>query len=106
METSLHRDLKTLYVGQDAQFEVSLGGYRIDVMSGGHLVEIQHGSLAAIRDKVKTLLNDHPPAGRPLKTALQQVTPRAEMMTRKAPFFRWQRPLRNLPAVFTKHLAG
>ena len=60
METSLHRDLKTLYAGQDAQFEVSLGGYRIDVMSGGHLVEIQHGSLAAIRDKVKTLLNDHP----------------------------------------------
>lgn len=60
METSLHRDLKTLYAGQDAQFEVSLGGYRVDVMSGGHLVEIQHASLAAIRDKVKTLLNDHP----------------------------------------------
>ncbi len=39
METSLHRDLKTLYAGQDAQFEVSLSGYRIDVMSGGHLVE-------------------------------------------------------------------
>ena len=60
METSLHRDLKTLYAGQDAQFEVSLGGYRIDVMSGGRLVEIQHGSLAAIRDKVKTLLKNHP----------------------------------------------
>jgi hypothetical protein len=60
METSLHRDLKTLYAGEDAQFEVSLDGYRIDVMSGGRLIEIQHGSLAAIRDKVKTLLNDHP----------------------------------------------
>ena len=59
METSLHRDLKTLYAGQNAQFEVPLGGYRIDVMSGSRLVEIQHGSLAAIRDKVKTLLNDH-----------------------------------------------
>ena len=59
METSLHRDLKTLYAGRDAQFEVSLDGYRIDVTSGGRLVEIQHGSLAAIRDKVKTLLNDH-----------------------------------------------
>ncbi len=59
METSLHRDLKTLYAGPDAQFEVSLGGYRIDVMSGGHLVEIQHGSLAAIRDKVKTLFKNH-----------------------------------------------
>jgi hypothetical protein len=59
METSLHHDLKTLYAGQDAQFEVSLGDYRIDVMSGGHLVEIQHGSLAAIRDKVKILLKHH-----------------------------------------------
>jgi hypothetical protein len=56
METSLHRDLKTLYAGRDAQFEVSLGGYRIDVVSGGRLVEIQHGSLAAIRDKVRALL--------------------------------------------------
>lgn len=28
METSLHRDLKTLYAGTDAQFEVSLGDYR------------------------------------------------------------------------------
>jgi len=59
METSLHRDLKTLYAGKDAQFEVSLGDYRIDVLSGGRLIEIQHGSLAAIRDKVKTLLADH-----------------------------------------------
>jgi hypothetical protein len=59
METSLHRDLKALYAGKDAQLEVSLGGYRIDAMSGSRLVEIQHGSLAAIRDKVKTLLADH-----------------------------------------------
>ena len=59
METSLHRDLKTLYADQDAQFEVSLGAYRIDVMSGDRLVEIQHGSLAAIRDKVEILLKHH-----------------------------------------------
>jgi hypothetical protein len=60
METSLHRALKTLYADGDAQFEVSLGGFRIDAVSGGCLVEIQHGSLAAIRDKVQTLLRDHP----------------------------------------------
>ncbi len=59
METSLHRDLKALYAGEDAQFEVPLGDYRIDVTCGGRLVEIQHGSLAAIRDKVKVLLKDH-----------------------------------------------
>ncbi len=59
METSLHRELKTFYAGTDAQFEVPLGEYRIDVVSNGMLVEIQHGSLAAIRDKVKTLLHQH-----------------------------------------------
>jgi hypothetical protein len=59
METSLHRDLKTLYADQDAQFEVSLDGYRIDVISDGRLVEIQHGSLTAIRDKVQVLLKNH-----------------------------------------------
>jgi hypothetical protein len=59
METSLHRDLKTLYGGQDVQFEVALGAHRIDVVAGGRLVEIQLGSLAAIRDKVRILVEDH-----------------------------------------------
>jgi hypothetical protein len=59
METSLHRDLKALYAHQSARFEVSLDGFRIDAVSRGRLVEIQHGSLAAIRDKVRTLLENH-----------------------------------------------
>jgi hypothetical protein len=59
METSLHRDLKTLYAGDDAQLEVPLSEYRIDVVQNDRLVEIQHGSLAAIRDKVRRLLEDH-----------------------------------------------
>jgi hypothetical protein len=59
METSLHRDLKALYAGRDASFEVTLGKYRIDVVSGDQLVEIQHGSLAAIRDKVRALVRRH-----------------------------------------------
>lgn len=59
METSLHRELKTYYAGDGAQFEVPVGKYRIDVVSEGRLVEIQHGSLAAIRDKVRELLEDH-----------------------------------------------
>lgn len=56
METSLHRDLKRLYAGRDARLEVRWGGYRIDAVNGEELVEIQHGSLAAIRDKVRHLL--------------------------------------------------
>ena len=59
METSLHRELKRLYADDDARFEVPIGKYRIDVVSAGRLIEIQHGSLAAIRDKVRRLLNDH-----------------------------------------------
>ena len=51
--------MKALYAGEDAQTEVTLGAYRIDVVSGDQLVEIQHGSLAAIRDKVRTLLAEH-----------------------------------------------
>ncbi len=59
METSLHRQLKSLYADDASQFEVPLGRYRIDVVNGGRLVEIQHGSLAAIRDKIRNLVGRH-----------------------------------------------
>lgn len=59
METSLHRQLKELYAEDASQTEITLGDYRIDVVSGEELVEIQHGSLAAIRDKINVLLDDH-----------------------------------------------
>src|SRR5271165_5263931 len=59
METSLHRDLKRLYAGEAAQCEVRLGRYRIDAIAEGELIEVQHGPLAAIRDKVRKLLTEH-----------------------------------------------
>jgi len=60
METSLHRELKALYaVGDDARTEVACEGYRIDVVAGGRLIEIQHSALSAIRDKVRKLLDGH-----------------------------------------------
>lgn len=59
METSLHRELKQVYAGDDARVEVPLGNYRIDVVRDGELIEIQHGSLAAIRSKVRALLRTH-----------------------------------------------
>jgi hypothetical protein len=55
METSLHRQLKENYADADALLEAPLDGFRIDVLSGDRLVEIQHGSLAAIRDKIAKL---------------------------------------------------
>jgi hypothetical protein len=61
METSLHRQLKELYAGDGdgAAVEVPLGQYRIDVVAGQELIEIQHGSLSAIRGKVAKLLKKH-----------------------------------------------
>lgn len=59
METSLHRALKEHYAGSGAQTEVRLGSFRIDAVVDGRLVEIQHGSLAAIRDKIRQLLTEH-----------------------------------------------
>lgn len=59
METSLHRQLKQLYAHSGAEQEVTLGDYRIDVVNPDALVEIQHGSLSAIRDKIACLLKKH-----------------------------------------------
>lgn len=59
METSLHRQLKLLYAKDGAPQEVPLGEFRIDVVVGDELVEIQHGGLAAIRDKVAKLVRSH-----------------------------------------------
>jgi hypothetical protein len=59
METSLHRQLKQHYAAEGAQCEVVLAGYRIDAVVDGRLFEIQHGSLAAIRDKIAALLAKH-----------------------------------------------
>jgi hypothetical protein len=69
-ETTLHRQLKELYAGPtsvttdgdvaaDVRTEVKLGRYRIDVVRDRELIEIQHGSLAAIRAKVIALTSEH-----------------------------------------------
>lgn len=59
METTLHRQLKALYAGDAEQQEVRLAGYRIDAIAGERLIEIQYGSLGAIRDKIRTLVAAH-----------------------------------------------
>ena len=59
METTLHRQLKALYAGPEACVEQRLEGFRIDAVRDSQLVEIQHGSLGAIRDKIARLLKSH-----------------------------------------------
>jgi hypothetical protein len=59
METTLHRQLKELYAADDERREVSIDGYRIDAVAGGRLIEVQSAPLAAIRRKVRHLLERH-----------------------------------------------
>ena len=58
METTLHRQLKDHYREPGSQLEVKLGRFRIDVVNGERLVEIQRSGLSAIRDKINKLLRD------------------------------------------------
>ena len=64
METSLHRQLKDHFatvrgLGHKGEVEVQLDKFRIDVVRGKLLVEVQHGGLSAIRDKIRKLCNEH-----------------------------------------------
>ena len=58
METTLHRQLKMEFSDPGSQQEVQLGRYRIDVVNGDRLVEIQRSGLSSIRDKIGRLLDD------------------------------------------------
>lgn len=59
METTLHRQLKDHYAGTRGDQEVRVGGFRIDIVIGRKLVEIQHSSLGSLRHKVRELLRTH-----------------------------------------------
>lgn len=59
METSLHRQLKAHYASDGALVEQRIGRYRIDVLDGDELIEIQLASLSAIRDKIAALVKQH-----------------------------------------------
>ncbi|MEZ6121447.1 MAG: hypothetical protein R3C28_33495 [Pirellulaceae bacterium] len=79
METSLHRTLKNIYAGVAGQSEVKLDSFRIDAICGDQLVEIQHGSLAAIRPKIKKLLA----AGHDVRV-VKPIVARKRLVKRKA----------------------
>lgn len=82
METSLHRQLKMRYAATEAQTEVVVNDFRIDAIAEcGELIEIQHASLGALRDKTNKLLASR-------KTKLRIVKPiiaRKRLVTVKKP---------------------
>ncbi len=60
MATLLHQQLKQHYVSDSGRHEVAVGAFRIDAVDRrGRLIEIQCASLSAIRDKIRTLVEDH-----------------------------------------------
>ena len=83
METSLHKQLKSLYAGPDAATEVSVHGFRIDAIGKrGELIEVQHASLGALRNKAIKLL-DHQPRLR--LRIVKPIVARKRIVTLSAP---------------------
>jgi hypothetical protein len=60
MPTDLHIALQEYYAGADGATEAQLDGYRVDVLRGGVVYEVQTGSFGAIRRKVEDLAQRHP----------------------------------------------
>lgn len=59
METTLHRQLKEYYAAAHGGTEVTVDRFRIDAVVDDELIEVQLGSLSAIRLKVERLLRKH-----------------------------------------------
>ena len=58
METRLHQQLKERYRQPDSEVEVRLDRFRIDVVNGNRLVEIQRSGLSTIKKKSIILLDN------------------------------------------------
>jgi len=53
-ETSLHRDLKFSYAGQNGRTEAEVGGFVADgISASGEFIEIQTTNFAALREKIR-----------------------------------------------------
>lgn len=88
MEFTLHQQLKHQYAGRRGKVEVIVGDYRIDAVRGKELIEIQYGSLAAIRRKIDALLTDghRVRVVKPLvahKTIIRQEQPDGPVISRR-----------------------
>jgi hypothetical protein len=58
-EGSLHAQLKAWYREPGDRVEQPVGGYVIDLVRGGTLIEIQTGGFAPLRRKLERLLDEH-----------------------------------------------
>ena len=75
METALHRQLKMHYAKSVDKTEVTVHGFRIDAIGPrGELIEIQHASLGALRDKTRCLLTEQTKRVRIVKPIVARKT--------------------------------
>lgn len=58
-EQTLHEQLKEVYAKETGEIESTLGDYRVDVIRGDLLIEIQTRSFSSIRDKLRDLAENH-----------------------------------------------
>ena len=59
-EKHLHAAIKTWYAKPDDRIEVEMFGYIVDILRDDLIIEIQTKSFSKIRDKISTLLEQHP----------------------------------------------
>jgi hypothetical protein len=87
MESTLHRQLKSLYAASEDHIEVVVDGYRIDALADGRLVEIQSASLSSLVPKVRQLLQHHPlTVVKPLaakKFIIKREKPQGKILTQR-----------------------
>jgi hypothetical protein len=58
--THLHRALQEFYAGPDGELEATVDGFRVDVLRGGTVHEIQTGRFRAIHAKLAALAQQRP----------------------------------------------
>lgn len=58
-EQTLHEQLKEYYARETGDVESVLGDYRVDVIRGNLLIEIQTRSFSSIREKLGKLVKEH-----------------------------------------------
>ena len=58
-EQTLHEQLKEYYAMESGEVETPFGDYRVDVVRGNLLIEIQTRSFSSIRDKLSKLVQEH-----------------------------------------------
>lgn len=58
-EQTLHEQLKEFYARETGEIESPLGDYKVDVVRGNLLIEIQTRSFSSIRDKLRDLAQEN-----------------------------------------------